>query len=175
MASKSAARRAGSALVSESVADQVLNAAEGAIEGSVLPFANIEARTRLKFKLWLTKTAAGVAAPSFKLRVGAKGDATDTARLTFVGPAQTAAVDAAVVEIDIIARAVGAATVLHGVMSMRHNLDATGFAVVGTPVVPATSAPFDATAHDLLASLSIDPGAAGVWTVSGITAEYLST
>jgi hypothetical protein len=177
MSTKSAARRAGSSMVSESVADQVINATDTSIEGSVLPFQNAEARARLKFKLWLTKTAAGVAPPSFKIRVGPKGDLTDTARLTFAGPAQTAAVDAAVVEIDVIVRSSGkaTATVISGVMRMVHNLDSTGFAVIGTPVVPATSAGFDSTVRDLVASLSIDSGAAGVWTVTGITAEVVGT
>jgi hypothetical protein len=172
-----AARRAGSAQVIESIADQVVNATNTYIDGSSLPFSSLDARTSLRWRLWLSKTAAGVAAPVIKVVSGPLATIADTARLTFTGPAQTAAADAAYIEILALLRSAGGSTsaVLNGVFRMTHNLDATGFAVLGTPTILAESAGFDSTIRDVVAGLTIDPGAAGVWTIEGIIAEVVNT
>jgi hypothetical protein len=169
-----AGRRVDSHLVNEAVADQVLNAADSYLLGSRLDVAAVAARASLRWRMWLTKTAAGVAAPSFKIRLGSAGGLTDTSRLALAGPAQTAAADAAYVEIVATFRAVGEAAVIAAVMRMTHNLDSTGFAVLGTPTVVGQSAAFDSTRHQpLQAGLSVDPGAAGVWTVKGLISELI--
>lgn len=171
------ARRAGTPSISESVADQALPSVDTYLDGSTLPFSKQDARTVMKWRFWANKTAAGVAPPTIRVRVGTLATIVDAAKLTFVGPAQTAVVDTAFFEIIAILRTGGAAAsaVLAGCLRMLHNLDATGFAVTGTPTLEAVSAGFDSTVRDQVAGLSIDPGAAGVWTVRGLTAEITNT
>jgi hypothetical protein len=175
------ARRAGTPSISESVADQVLNAVDTYVDGTTLPFSKQDARSVLKWRLWMTKTAAGVAAPSFKVRIGTLATIVDTARLTFATAAQTAAVDTAWVEILAILRTGGAAAgaVLAGCLRLLHNGEAAGagvgFANIASPVVEQVSAGFDSTVRDQVVGISIDPGAAGVWTVRGVTAEITNT
>jgi hypothetical protein len=176
-----AARLAGNSQVSESIADQVLNAVDTLVDGTALPFSRLDPRTQLRWRMWMNKTAAGVAAPTFRVRVGPLATIADVARLTFVGPAQTAVVDTAFVEIIAILRSggAGAAAVLAGCLRLLHNGEAAGagvgFAVVASPVLEGVSAGFDSTVRDQVASISIDPGAAGVWTVRGVTAEVINT
>lgn len=166
---------AGAAL-NESIADQVANAADTYLTGSHIPLRDLPIRAHLHFKGWMTKTAAGVATPNFIVRIGATGDITDTARLTLTGPAQTAAADTGEFEIDLVVRAVGATAVIEGVLCIRHNLAATGFANQGTVVVEGTSAAFDLAAiTNPHVGLSVDPGAAGAWTFKCVTAEIKYT
>lgn len=159
----------------ESIADQVANAADTYLVGSALavPSHGLQARARFRWRAWMSKTAAGVATPTWTVRIGTLGTVADAARLVFVGPAQTAVIDAGFVEIECLLRNVGAAAVLTGVLYMSHNLQITGLALVPTPTVLVTSAAFDSTVANLIAGVSINPGAAGVWTHTGIVSELV--
>ena len=177
----SAARRAGNPSVSESIADQVLNSVDTYIDGSVLPFSRQDARTAIRWRGWITKTAAGVAVPAFKIRKGTAGAIADAALVTLSTVAQTAVADVGFFEILAILRAAGSGTsaVLAAVLRLQHNGEAAGagvgFANIASPIVEAVSAGFDSTVRDQVLGLSIDPGAAGVWTVRGLTAEITNT
>lgn len=156
-----------------STADVVANAADTYLAGSalVVPQHLLQAGATFKWRLAMTKTAAGVATPTWTVRVGTAGTVADAARILFTGPAQTAAVDAGAVEINVILRNIGAAGVLAGVLELAHNLAITGFATSQTPVLQVSSAGFDTTVAGLIVGLSCNPGAAGVWTHQVIAAE----
>lgn len=168
-------RVVGSGRINEAIADQTINAADTYVTGSNVDLGALDARTSLRLRLWLTKTAAGIAQPTLKVRIGTHAAIADVAELSFQLPAQTAAADTAYVEILALFRAGGATAVLEGVCRLMHNLATTGFATSGTPVVEATSSAFDASSEALHAGLSIDPGASGVWTVKGCIAEVITT
>jgi hypothetical protein len=155
------------------IADVVANAADTYLTGSALliPTDGLKAGTVARWRFFLTKTAAGVAAPVWSVRVGVAGTTGDTARLTFTGPAQTAAADTAEVIIEAVLRNIGAAGVLAGGLTLNHNLAATGFANQGAVVLQNTSAGFDTTPANLILGVSVDPGAAGVWTHQLVRAE----
>lgn len=169
-------RTKGLASINESIVDQALNSVDTYVDGSSIQIDGVfQARTSIRFRLWLTKTAAGVATPTFDVRVGAAGTIADTSRLQFTGPAQTAAADTAYIEILVLLRNEGASGVLSGVLRMAHNLASTGFSVVGTPIISGVSSAFDTEPKNSHIGLSINPGASGVWTVKSIIADLVNT
>lgn len=157
-------------------ADVVASAADTYLTGSALavPSHGLQAQTIFKWRMFMTKTAAGIAAPIWGVRVGILGTVVDTARLTFTGPAQTAVIDTGFVEITAILRSVGASGVLAGGLCLTHNLAATGFANIGSPTLQATSAGFDTTTANLIVGVSVNPGASGVWTHQLVKGEALN-
>lgn len=157
-------------------ADVVANAADTYLSGSALavPQHLLQVGTTFKWRLFMTKTAAGVAAPTWIVRVGTLGTTGDAARLTFTGPAQTGVIDTGFVEITAILRNLGAAGVLAGGLVLNHNLAATGFANIGSPTLQVTSAGFDTTTPGLIVGVSVNPGAAGVWTHQVVKSEMLN-
>lgn len=165
-------------ILNYNTADVTANAADTYVTGSNLAVPtglSLQVGTMFKWKMYITKTAAGVAAPVWRVRVGTAGTTGDTAQLTFTQvAAQTAAVDAAMVEICAILRNVGAAGVLAGGLTMNHVLAATGFSTLTENVQQVTSAGFVTTTAGLIVGLSVDPGAAGVWTIQHVRAEMLN-
>lgn len=154
-------------------ADIVANAADTYLAGSSLaiPQHLLQAGATFKWRFAITKTAAGVAAPIWNVRVGTLGTIVDASRLLFTAPVQTAVVDAACVDITAILRNTGALGILAGVLELGHNLPTTGFSTSTTPVLQVTSAGFDTTVAGLIVGISCNPGAAGVWTHQLIAAE----
>lgn len=164
----------GGLIVGANTADVVANAVDTYLTGSLLtiPQHLLQAGTILKWRLAMTKTAAGVAAPVWSVRVGTAGAIGDTARLTFTSASlQTAAIDAGFVEITCVLRNTGAAGVLAGALTLMHNGNAAGFASIPMIVVQATSAGFDTTVASTKIGISVNPGAAGVWTHQVVLAE----
>lgn len=138
----------------------------------LIPSFGFQVKAMFRWILPLSKTAAGIAAPAYSVRIGAARSTADTSRLLLTGPLQTAAVDDGVLTIYIVVRSIGVAGVIQGDMNMDHNLAATGFASNATAAVHATSAGFDMTAlAGLYIGLSINGGAAAAWTLSQIRAE----
>lgn len=158
------------------VADVVANAAETYLAGSAIevPQHQLQAGTTFRWRMYMTKTAAGVAAPIWRVRVGFSGTVADAQVLIFTGPAQTAVVDAGYVEIHAVLRNAGAAAVLAGGLSLTHNLATTGLATVGSPTLVNVSAGFNTVAVGLFVGVTVNPGTAGVWTHQVVTAEALN-
>lgn len=160
----------------QNIVDEVANAADTYLAGSKLavPSHLLQARTTFRWRFGWTKTAAGLAAPVWNVRVGAAGAVGDTSRLLFTSAfLQTAVVDAGWLELTAILRNIGVAGVLAGILTMRHNLQITGMATVPTPTIQVTSAAFDTTPAGLFIGVSVNPGAAGVWTHQVIDAEMV--
>jgi hypothetical protein len=138
--------------------------------GLQLPNFSMQAGMVFWWTFWATKGAAGVAAPTFIVRIGAAGTVADTARITLTGAAQTAAADGAQIDVIVTVRSVGVAGQLHGIMRMQHDLAATGFenaGPAGFQLVENLPATFDNTAlGGQFIGLSVNPGAAGAWVVN---------
>lgn len=140
----------------------------------VIPSFLLQTRTKFFWRIQAAKTAAGVATPIYQVRIGAAKTTADTSRLSITGPAQTAVIDIAVIEIAVILRNAGAAATLRGTVSVTHNNSAaTGFANVISPVTVAVSAAFDSTSHasGQFVGLSINGGAAAAWTIEQVMAQ----
>lgn len=157
-------------------ASVVASAADTYLTGSALsvPSHGLQVGTVFKWRIAMTKTAAGTAAPVWSIRFGTNGTTADTARLTFTGPAQTAAVDTGWVEITVVVQSISATGTVTGLLTLTHNLATTGFANIGSPTLSATSAAFDTSAANLIVGVSVNPGASGVWTHTIVKAEALN-
>lgn len=166
------------AIVNANTADVVATGVDTYLTGSSLTVPTgltLQVGTMLKWRIYMTKTAAGTAAPVWVVRIGTAGTTADAAILTFTQVAlQTAAVDTGCVEITAALRNVGAAGVLAGGLHMSHVLAATGFSTLDHNVMQVVSAGFVTTTAGLIAGVSVNPGASGVWTHQVIRAEMLN-
>lgn len=133
----------------------------------------LQAGSQYRCKISLSKTAAGVATPIVIVRVGTAGTVADTAELTFTGAAATAAVDAGFIEILATWRSIGAAGVLQGTYTIKHNL-ANGAGLSGTDVIEVTGAAFNTTTASLIMGVSMNFGASAAVTVTQVEAELLN-
>lgn len=166
-----------SSLGNANTADVTANAADTYLTGSSLTIgARQKAGTIIRWRLMMTKTAAGTAAPVVNVRLGTNGTTGDTARLTFTGVAQTAATDTGWADIEVIVRAINATTgVVHGGVNFQHFNTTTGLAnKAQAQIIRATSANFDNTSASLIIGLSVNPGTSGVWTFQHVSAEALN-
>lgn len=159
-----------------SVADQTINAANALITGSAInvPLSRpAKIGTTFKWQIMASKTGAGTATPIFTVLFGTTGSATDTARLTFTGAAQTGVIDVADIDIWVTVRGpIGASAVVQGQLSLHHNLSATGFSTTAHDTVNAVSAAFDITAATFV-SIAVNPGTLGVWTITQVIPEAM--
>lgn len=157
-------------------ADVTANAVDTYLSGSALalPQHLLQVGTTFKWRMFVTKTGAGIAAPIWRVRVGTLGTTGDAAVLTFTGAAQTGVIDTAFIEITAILRNTGAAGILAGGLVLNHNLAATGFANIGSPTLQVTSAGFNTTTANLIVGVSVDPGSLGVWTHQVVKGEMLN-
>jgi hypothetical protein len=164
----------GNTLRAQSVADQTINAAVTAyLAGSALavPAGKLRIGTRLRWKLSLSKTAAGTAANTFNVRIGTLGTTGDAAVLTFALPVGTAVADVGGIEIFLTVRGpLSGACVVHGQLVLWHNLAATGLATLASPTINA-QATFDATVASLIVGLSCTTAASTVLTFQQVNAQ----
>lgn len=161
----------------QAVADQTINAGLSALlVGSVLaiPSTKLRIGTIFRFRISVSKTAAGTAGNTFIFRLGTAGTIADPAILTFTLPVGTAVVDQADIEIIVVIRGpLTASCIAQGLFTMVHNLQITGFATVPCVVLKATSAVFNANTP-LFASLSCTTAALTVLTFQQVQAEALN-
>lgn len=173
-ASKNDAGRGFCNVYNYSTASQLLGVVDTYIAGSNVrvPSFGQQAGMRYRARVTLSKTAAGVATPTFNVRIGTNGTTADTARVSVTTTAQTAVAETAVIEVDAVLRNTGAAGVLQTtIRTVRTGgIAATGLAIV--PVIENTSAGYDtAFVSGQQIGLSIDPGAGSAWTVTQVQAE----
>jgi hypothetical protein len=154
----------GLATGNSNTSDVVANAAATYLTGSGLQIGSrVQAGSFFKWRLRVTKTAAGVATPTVAVYVGPNGTTADTARVTHSSTAvQTAAVDTGMFEVDAVFRSVGATAVIESPIRLDHVLaDGAGFGTFR--YLSANSASFALGANDYV-GLVVNPGTAGVWT-----------
>lgn len=163
-------------LTNANTADVVANAVDTYLAGTALamPVSLLQVGAIFKWRFAMSKTGAGVATPLWNVRVGTLGTTADTSRLLFTGVAQTAVIDNGMVEIVAIVRSIGAAGVIAGVYILQHFLATTGLSVQAqADIKQTTSAGFDMTVAGLIVGVSVNPGAAGVWTFQLVSAEVV--
>ena len=158
--------------------DVTANAADTYLTGSSLLIGGlIKAGTILRWRLVCTKTAAGTAAAAFNLRFGTNGTTGDSARVTFTLSSATAATDTGYFDIVCVVRAINASTgVVSAGMSATHSTTGTTglWSANEVFVAQSTSGNFDNTSSSLIAGVSCNPGASGVWTFQLVTAEAVN-
>lgn len=155
-----------------STASLSIAAADTYVTGSglLIPSWGMEAGQVYRWDLTATKTAAGVAAAIYNVRVGAAGAIGDTARLVLTATtAQTAAISSGIISIFVVVRNVAAGGVIAGGVGVQSNNAGLGSGISGV------SAGFDNTAlAGQFIGLSINNGAAGAWTVEAVYSELVS-
>jgi hypothetical protein len=155
---------------------QAIGAADTYVTSSAIavPVATLRAGTIFRWRIFVSKTAAGVAAPIFIVRFGTAGAIGDTARVTITGQAQTAVVDQGCFDIDAIVTTIGATGNVLGCIVLNHRLGITGLAIGGWGETPVASANFDLTVANTKAGISVNPGLAAAWTVNRIITEIMN-
>jgi hypothetical protein len=146
------------------------------IAGSAIavPAHKLQATTMFRWRLNLTKTAAGVAASTFDIAVGIAGTVSDTARVSFTKPAGTAAIDEAWIDIIASVRSIGVAGVMVGQFILAHNGNTVGHATIPLVVLNTVGAGFDMTVASLIVGLCVTTGAADAVTIQHVQAEALN-
>jgi hypothetical protein len=163
------------------IAAQTVNAADTYLTDSdlLIPSFGAQARARFLWTVSASKTAAGTATPIYNIRIGAARTTGDTVRLALTGPAQTAIADIGTLYVMATIRNIGASGVLqasawwvHRGTAASTTVSGVGFANDTTGHVEGTSAGFDNSAlAGQYMGLSVNSGAAGVWTVTQVWAQ----
>lgn len=152
-------------------ADVTANASATYLTGASLQIGGrIQAGSFFKWRFRVSKTAAGIVAPTIAIVFGTAGTTADTARVTHTGAAQTAATDSGMIELDANFRSVGATAVVQSSIRMDHtSADAAGLGTLR--YLSANSASFDATAAGLIIGVVVTPGTSGVWTFQEVIVD----
>lgn len=161
------------------VAQVLVAATRTLIAGTLVktPPGGLKVGSKIRFRAFITKTAAGVAASTYDIGFGIVATglaATATARVSFTKPAGDATADEGWIEVEATVRAVSATVgVVQGEFSLIHNLAATGHATVPAVVLANTSASFDNSAEELYIGLYATTGAADAITVTQAYGELV--
>lgn len=133
--------------------------------GIAIPPGALQAGTRYRLTLGVTKTAAGVAPPVVSLRFGAAGTLADPAIASVTFPTQTAAADEGRLAIDVTFLAAGAGASVQLIAALTHLMNSSGLATGTAPMRRATSAAFNSAVPAAVLGVSLNAGAAAAWTV----------
>jgi hypothetical protein len=125
--------------------------------------------TTLQWRVWLSKTAAGVAARTLNVLFGTTGTSSDTSRAN-VAITPTAAIDAGYYFVMATMRSIGTSGVVSIGIVLVHNGATTGLGT-GVAVNSLTNATFDNTSASLIAGISITTGASEVLTITQVNTE----
>lgn len=136
----------------------------------VLGIGPLRIGRRFHWRLIISKTAAGTAAPVLTVRVGTSGTTGDTGRNTLTWGAGTAAVDRGEIELDVLVTAIGATAVLKAKANWTTNLTTTGLSNAVKALL-VTSSAFDITPANTLIGLSYNGGASAVHTIEYVAAD----
>lgn len=149
----------------------------------LIPSFGLQARSFFRWQISASKTGAGIATPTYIIRMGSGRTTSDTAILTLTGPAQTAIADVGTLNVIAVVRSIGAgsAAVIQATAWWDHRGTAantttsgTGFANDSTGHVEGTSSGFDSTAMaGKYIALSLNGGASAAWTTTLAIAEAM--
>jgi hypothetical protein len=147
----------------------------------LIPTGRLQAKTMARWRLSITKGAAGTGTPTFNIRVGTSGSGAvgDASRCLFTWPAaNTAAADEMEVDITATFRSVGSGTsaVIQGQLRASHELTTTGFggtALGANIIMNTTGGGFDSTTAVVI-GLSNNGGTASAWSILQVHAELLN-
>jgi len=116
------------------------------------------------FRLIISKTAAGTAAPVLTVRLGTAQTTSDTAVVTFTWGAGTAAIDRGEIEAEVLVTTAGASGILRGKANFTTNLQTTGLSST-IKALQVTSGTVDLTAANRFLGCSWNGGTSAVHTV----------
>ena len=159
----------------DAVASQVLGTADTYVTNSdlLIPSFGMKAGQFFRWYIFITKTAASTAVPTYNFRVGSARTTADTSRSLITSVAQTAAVDGGLFVLTCQIRSVSATGQIVTSMSIGGKVaaNAVGFGSSALDNVPAT---FDNTAlAGQYMGISINPGAASAWTLTTLEAKLM--
>jgi hypothetical protein len=150
-------------------ADQLLAASDTYVtdSGILVPSFGIQTRTLVRWWLSLSKTAAGLAAPVWNIRIGTLGTTGDTARWTHTGVAQTAVAETGSYILTAVFRNAGAACTIAGTLECTRTGGTAATGLASVPAAQVTSASFDSSfVSGQIIGLSINAGASSAWTIT---------
>jgi hypothetical protein len=162
---------------SASVADQAISAATlTLITGSLIlvPPQGFQVGAKFRWKLRCSKTAAGVAARNFFIRIGTAGTTADAVVAQFTSGTPTGAVDRADIEIEMTIRTLGASATAVAHETLNHDLDATGFVNKASEVIAGSMSAFNSTTAKQFIGLSLTTGASEAITVQSCGVECIN-
>lgn len=135
----------------------------------------LQAGSIYRCKISLSKTAAGVAAPTLILRIGTAGTVADAAIFTLTTAAQTAATDTGYIEVLFTVRTVGAAATSTSTVTAIHTA-ATGVGLgYAVPQITETAGTaFSSVTASLIVGLSLNYGASASVTTTQVDAELIN-
>lgn len=164
--------------VTVSVADQAVPAATlTLLTGSLMmiPPQGFQIGTKWRWKFRGSKTAAGVAARNFFVKIGTAGGTADLTVATFLSlGAVTAAIDIGVWEVEFTVRTLGAAATAVAHLVMDHQLAATGLSANNPDVNVGTMATWNSTTAKQFIGLYLTTGASEAITFQSMGVECLN-
>lgn len=157
-------------------ANVTANAADTYLPGSsiAIPQGKIKATTIYRCRFNASKTAAGVAAAVLNIRVGTAGTTADTARVSPAFQIQTAAADDGYVDLECVFRTAGATATISATGMLNHRGGGTGLVASSLGFAIAVGSSFDVTTSGLIIGVSLNPGAAAVWTINNVTSDLVN-
>jgi hypothetical protein len=141
--------------------------------GITIPSSILQAGSRYRLEVAVTKTGVGTAAAVLTVRFGTNGSTSDAALLTFTLPSATANADGGILELSAVFRSVGSGTsaILHGWLRITH--DGTNIGIMNVTQVrhiQVTSSGFNSTTSGAILGASLNAGASASWTVYMVNA-----
>lgn len=145
------------------------------VSGSVMlvPPQAFQVGTTFRWRVHLNKTAAGIAARVFHVRVGTAGTTADAIVQTFTSGVPTAALDSGYIEIEYVITATGASATGTGASLLMHN-GVAGLAAVANPFIAGVPTAFNSSSSGFLyIGLTLTTGAAEVVNSNYVTADLV--
>jgi len=134
-----------------------------------VPDDYLQAGSVCRWIIHATKTAAGTATPIIRIRTGTNGNIADSAKCSLTFDAQTAAVDEAWIEIEMMFRSVGTSTsaVAVAVGKISHEGGTTGFSTKNPSIASAVSSGFNSnpSGNASYIGLAINAGTSAAWSI----------
>lgn len=161
-------------LGNRSVADQSINATTAYVTNSniAVPVGKLRVGTTFRWRIFMTKTAAGSTAGStILLKIGTAGTTGDATIATLTTGTPTGAADTGLLDLSATIRTIGAAATSNFAGSLTHNLAATGFSNIAVETYQAAGTTFDSTVANLIVGITITTTSASVWTLVQVVAE----
>lgn len=160
--------------LSAGIAAQAGFAADTVVTGSriLTPSGGLQAGMVYHVRLSLSKSAAGIAAPVWTVRLGTLGTTSDASQWTVTGVAQTAVAETGYYELLCTVRSIGAAGVLQGSLACQRTGGTAATGLASVPIQEASGAGADkawASGQGIL--LSINGGGSAAWTITQCVAR----
>jgi hypothetical protein len=149
-----------------------------------IPQGGVRVGSQFVWRMSVSKTAAGTAAPSIAVVFGTNGTTADTARATFTLPIETPDVDTAQITIFCTVRSVSATGTISCHLVMTHNdAQCLGFITISSCSsanapqsvdLTITSGTFDNTVANSIMGVTLDSGTANAFTFQQIQAQTIN-